>query len=286
MCQLNVITKNGILPLYLKLVHHIPYVIVEHWSGYLQQNFSIRGGWHKRIMQSICRQAHCVMPVSQILEDAMKTNGFTNSHFQRIHNVVDDFFYTTASTSSSSSTSSSTILHVSCFDEKAKNIQGLLRAAREVAAVRQDFTLTLVGTGMDFQEDKTYANSLHFPEGMLRFTGEQTPEQVAEHMRKADFFLMFSRYENAPVVLSESLAMGLPILTSAAGGIPEMITPETGILVPTADESALATQLLYMLDHHADFDRACIRKHGLQYSYDTVGKQLQEIYQRALISAH
>lgn len=287
LCQLNVITKNGLLPLYLKLTRGIPYIIVEHWSGYLPQNFSIRGGWHKRLMQTICRHASCVLPVSNKLREAMIANGFQNSHFALIHNVVDDFFYPSSSTSASSSalsssSSSLSLLHVSCFDEKAKNIRGLLRAVREVARERQDFVLTLVGTGVDFQEDQTYAESLDFPQDMLVFTGEQTPEQVSEYMCMADFFLMFSRYENAPVVLSECMATGLPILTSAAGGIPEMVTDQVGILVPVEDEVALANQLRYMLDHHGDFSRDTIRQEGMKYSYDAVGKELLAHYTQAI----
>ncbi len=287
-CQLNVITKNGLLPLYLKLVHHIPYVIVEHWSGYLPQNFSIHGGWHKRLMQLICRQAHAVLPVSQMLEDAMRANGFTNSHFQRIHNVVDDFFYPSSSLtpckSSSLSSSPTSILHVSCFDEKAKNIRGLLRAVRRIADQRQGFTLTLVGTGIDFDSVRAYTDSLHFPAGIICFTGEQTPEQVAEHMRAADFFLLFSRYETYGIVLAEAAAIGIPCLYTNTTGL--QLPADCGITVPSEDESALAEQILYLLDHHTDFDPACIRKHGQQYSYDAVGKQLLEIYQRALISSH
>ena len=36
--QLNVIQKQGILALWLKKRYRIPYVIVEHWSGYLPEN--------------------------------------------------------------------------------------------------------------------------------------------------------------------------------------------------------------------------------------------------------
>ena len=36
--QLNVIQKQGLLALYLKRRYHIPYIIVEHWSGYLPEN--------------------------------------------------------------------------------------------------------------------------------------------------------------------------------------------------------------------------------------------------------
>jgi glycosyltransferase involved in cell wall biosynthesis len=38
---------------------------------------------------------------------------------------------------------------------------------------------------------------------MIHFAGERTPGEVAEYMKNADFFVLFSNYENAPVVISK-----------------------------------------------------------------------------------
>lgn len=277
--QMNVLDKNGLIALWLKYRYHIPYVIIEHWSGYLPANFAFRGGWHGWLMRKIAKQASCILPVSQMLEDAMKNCGIENNHWQRIHNVVDDFFYQPISTITITPKGDRfRFLHVSCFDEKAKNIQGMLRAVRKVAEERQDFELVVVGTGVDYTEDRAYADSLQFPEGMLTFTGEQTPHEVAQWMQESDCFLFFSRYENAPVVLSECLACGLPIISSHAGGIPEMVDDTCGILVPTEDENALAKAMKDMISNHNNYSTEQIRKHGEKYAYPHVGKQLSDLY--------
>jgi glycosyltransferase involved in cell wall biosynthesis len=277
--QMNVLDKNGLIALWLKYRYHIPYVIIEHWSGYLPANFAFRGGWHGWLMRKIAKQASCILPVSQMLEDAMKNCGIENPNWQRIHNVVDDFFYQPISTITITPKGDRfRFLHVSCFDEKAKNIQGMLRAVRKVAEERQDFELVVVGTGVDYTEDRAYADSLQFPEEMLTFTGEQTPHEVAQWMQESDCFLFFSRYENAPVVLSECLACGLPIISSHAGGIPEMVDDTCGILVPTEDENALAKAMKDMMSNHNNYSTEQIRKHGKQYTYHVVGSKLSEIY--------
>ena len=276
--QMNVLDKNGIFAQWLYHRYHIPYIIVEHWSGYLPSNFAFRGGWHGRLMRHIAKQAACILPVSQMLEEAMKTCGIENNHWQRIYNVVDDFFYTTKRESPLLSGGRFRWLHVSCFDEKAKNVQGLLRAARAVARQREDFELVLVGAGIDYQEDIAYAQSLDFPEGILHFTGELTPNQVAEWMQASDCFVLFSRYENAPVVLSECLATGLPVVSSNAGGIPEMINDTCGILVPSEDENALSQAMLRMMDHISDYPASAIRPYGEKYTYEQVGAQLYQLY--------
>ncbi|MGN0234743.1 MAG: glycosyltransferase family 4 protein [Paludibacteraceae bacterium] len=273
--QMNVLDKNGLLALYLKHRYHIPYFIIEHWSGYLPANFSFRGGWHGGIMRHVAKHASGILPVSNVLGNAMRACGIENAHWQKINNVVDDFFYQPYV---KEPRVKKRLLHVSCFDEKAKNIKGLLRATRLVAEERRDFELIIVGTGVDFEEDKAYADSLQFPEGMLFLTGEQTPEQVCRWMQQSDAFILFSRYENAPVVLSESEAVGLPIITSDVGGIKEMMNSQTGVLVPSEDENALAEAIHFMLNHYQDYNSARIREYGMQYSFSQVGQQLINLY--------
>ena len=283
--QMNVLDKNGVIAMWLKRRYRIPYIIVEHWSGYLPANFSFREGWHGRLMRKIAQNASCILPVSQMLEDAMKQCGICNKNWQRIHNVVDNFFYQSISPLTITPKGSKfRFLHVSCFDEKAKNIQGMLRAVREVAKQRQDFELILVGTGINFEQDFAYTNSLNFPIDMLTFVGEQTPYEVAQWMQQSDCFLFFSRYENAPVVLSECMATGLPILSSNAGGIPEMVDQQTGMLVPSEDEKALADAMNTMLTHRHRFSKENINEYGKKYTYQTVGKQLSNLYQRVVIT--
>ena len=281
--QMNVLDKNGLLALWLKWRYHIPYILVEHWSGYLPVNFSFRGGWHAWVMRHIAKRASAILPVSQMLEDAMKACGIENEHWQRIHNVVDDFFYhPIAPLTITPKGDKFRFLHVSCFDEKAKNVQGMLRAIRRLADKRQDFECIVVGTGMDHAQAMAYARELMFPHGMLTFTGEQTPHEVAQWMQQSDCFVLFSNYENAPVVLSECLATGLPIISSRAGGIPEMVTEQDGQLVNTQNERQLTNAMLWMMELVSKYPPQPIREHGRKYSYAAVGKQLVELYQKVM----
>ncbi|MCQ2333818.1 MAG: glycosyltransferase [Paludibacteraceae bacterium] len=298
--QVNVLSKHALIAYWLKQRYNVPYIIVEHWSGYLPQNFSIRGGWHLNLMKILAREAYCILPVSLNLQSAMKKCGIQNARWERIHNVVDDFFYRRSTdgrpTVDRQSTETSPrditekrlrnerchLLHVSCFDEKAKNVKGLLRAVREVAERRQDFTLTLVGNGADWVADRAYAESLHFPDGMLIWTGEQTPQEVCQWMQQSDVFVLFSNYENAPVVLSESLAAGCPVIATSVGGIPEIINNQCGVLVTPRDEKALAREINRMLDHFNDYDKHTIRSLGVQYDYQSVGEKLYAIYKQAV----
>ena len=281
--QMNVLDKNGLIALWLKYRYHIPYVIIEHWSGYLPANFAFRGGWHGWLMRKIAKQASCILPVSQMLEDAMKNCGIENNHWQRIHNVVDDFFYQPISTITITPKGDRfRFLHVSCFDEKAKNIQGMLRAVRKVAEERQNFELVVVGTGVDYTEDRAYADSLQFPEGMLTFTGEQTPQEVKAWMDASDCFVLFSNYETAAVVLEEAAACGMPIISTPVGIAEELIDETTGIIVPVKDVNSLVEAMSAMIDNAKKYDSIKIKERAAKYSFDRVGHQLIEIYKRAI----
>ncbi|HET9601263.1 MAG TPA: glycosyltransferase family 4 protein, partial [Acidimicrobiales bacterium] len=51
-------------------------------------------------------------------------------------------------------------------------------------------------------------------------------------------------YENQPMAVLESLAIGLPVIGSDLGGIPELVDPgRDGLLVPAGDDKALATAM-------------------------------------------
>lgn len=278
--QLNVIQKQGLLALRLKQRYKIPYIIVEHWSGYLPENgqFMRMSAYKRRLYARIARHASALLCVSNRLAEAMRQCGVTNADSRKINNVVEDFFYDKVESQKSKAESVKTLLHVSCFDERAKNVKGLLRAARMLAYRRLDWQLVLVGTGVDYKEVRAYADELKVPEGLLQWRGELPPRQVAEELAQADIFVLPSNYENAPVVISESLARGVPIISTRAGGIPEMVSSECGILVPPRDDQALTEAMATMLDHCSEYNRDTIRQAGQQYSYQAVGSQLANIY--------
>jgi glycosyltransferase involved in cell wall biosynthesis len=70
----------------------------------------------------------------------------------------------------------------------------------------------------------------------VRFIGEQP--QVADVLAALDVFVMPSRHEG----------LGVPVIASAVGGIPEAVKPrETGLLVPPDDPAALAAALNELL---------------------------------------
>lgn len=279
--HVNIMTRTGLLAWIMNKIHKIPYVITEHWTRYLPMTDGYHGFLRKKLTKLILKDASAVMPVSQHLKEAMINHQLNHANYQIVNNVVDDFFYA-AYPKSENSNIKKKILHVSCFLERAKNVKGLLRATKKLSLKRQDFEMIILGTGWDFVETCEYANSLSFPEGMVQITGEKTPQEVADWFSKSDFFVLFSNYETAGIVISESLANGKPIVSTNVGIAPDYINADSGIIIDTGDEEAFTNAMDFMLDNYQSFNTEKIKEIGKVFSYDEVGKKIVSIYSSAL----
>ena len=66
-------------------------------------------------------------------------------------------------------------------------------------------------------------------------------------IREADVFVMSSKEEGFGSVILHALALGKPVVSTAAGGIPEVLPAEC--LVPVRDADALVRRVMHALDH-------------------------------------
>ena len=281
--HVNVLTKQGLLARWLQVNYNIPYVVMEHWSGYLPENGSYRGFVRKALSQMILSHAKAVMPVSSKLMNAMKQCGLKHNNWQIVPNVVDDFFYSRDAIHCVSNNGKFRFLHVSCFDNKAKNTLAIVEAVERLSKQRNDFELVMVGTGQDIFFTRSLADNYKLgSRGFIQFTGEQTPEQVKEWMDASDCFVLFSNYETAAVVLEEAAACGMPIISTPVGIAEELIDETTGIIVPVKDVNSLVEAMSAMIDNAKKYDSIKIKELAAKYSFDRVGHQLIEIYKRAI----
>lgn len=72
----------------------------------------------------------------------------------------------------------------------------------------------------------------------------QEDAEMARLLQCCDVFVTMTREDNLPNMIIEALACGVPVLATAVGGIPEMVTDgETGRLVPRDDSQAMSAAL-------------------------------------------
>jgi len=276
----NILTRTGFIAYLHYIWKDIPYIITEHWSRYLPDRKTFKGFLRKQITQLVVKNAKAIFPVSESLKKAMLAHNLRNSNYLVINNVVDEYFFNEIPVVHRLIRR---IIHVSCFDEEAKNISGILRAILALSKIRQDFEFIIIGNGIDFGTVTEYAQTLNFHPGILHFLGEKKPEEVANWLQNSDFFVMFSNFENSPVVISESLVCGKPVLSSDVGGISEHVNNINGILIAPGDEVSLFEKMNYLLDHFEDYDENSIKQVAKEkFSYESVGKKLYEKYKQAI----
>ena len=89
-------------------------------------------------------------------------------------------------------------------------------------------------------------------------------QQIEAHYREAAVFALSSRYEGMPIVLLEAQALGVPAVAfDCPTGPGEILTPDTGRLVPVGDVQALAESLIELLSSselRAQMGRAAIAR--------------------------
>lgn len=279
--HVNVLTRLGVIALICKWLKGIPYVITEHWTRYLPGMDNYKGSLRKVITRVVVRNASAVMPVTKNLQHAMEFHGLKNNYYKVIPNVVDTSRFNPGSFSKDQTRIS--MLHVSCFDDRQKNITGILRVLKKLADKRTDWHCTMVGEGIDYKKIIEYARQLELSSSLVEFTGLKENQELVELMQQADFQVMFSRYENFPVVIPESFACGVPFISSDVGGIAEYIHKEQGLLVPSENETALLAAIADMIDHHGRYNRESIRQYAVDnFSKEVIGNQIVAVYDEVL----
>ncbi len=127
---------------------------------------------------------------------------------------------------------------------RLKGVDVALEALAEIQKLRTA-TAVFVGDGPDAEAFKAQALALGLG-NRASFPGA---------MRARDAFalgrvlLMPSRAESLPYIVLEAIGAGLPVIATNVGGIPEIIPPECGPLIPPADVGALADAMRRALSH-------------------------------------
>ena len=291
--HLHVAYPLGQVALLWKKLYGYKYVLTEHWTIYQPQNQSVLVGKLKRKIVKIANNAELIMPVSLDLQRCMEGHGVSN-RFQVIYNLVNTDMFTlrqppcidsnrTSSARNDMQGSKKRMLHISTLRDEAKNFSGILRTIERLRQQRDDFELHVIHD-YEAPEFKAFVKEHNLTDCVI-FHGKKTSAEVAEAYRDTDFFVLFSNFENLPCVIVEAFASGVPVLSTAVGGIDEIVSPKRGILIPQGDEDALLQGMNQMLDHCRDYDREAIRDYAIKtFAAQNIGRQIFEAYKKVAIA--
>ena len=146
------------------------------------------------------------------------------------------------------STAPPVIIAIGRLIEK-KGFADLIRACRQLQDEGRSFHCEIIGEGPFEEQLCRQIDELHLP-NEVRLLGPKSQSQVVEHLANSTVLVLPSvvdpegGMDNLPTVIMEAMAAGLPVVSTAIGGIPEMIIEnETGFLVSPSAPAALAHAL-------------------------------------------
>lgn len=266
----------GVPAVILGKIYKMPVVITEHWTGFPRH---ILGRFDILKARFAMNRAKVILPVSKDLEKAIRSYGIKNK-FEIVPNVVNtEIFYPPLQKTNNKIKK---MLFVGLLTPQ-KGIPYLFQALAKLKYKRQDFILDIIGDGLNREEYEKLSKELGL-ERILKFYGLKTKLEIAEFMRKCDFFVQPSLYETFGVTYIEAMACGKPIVATQLPVLQEKINKVIGILVSPKDVEALTEAINYMLDHYKDYSSEKISQYAKEnFSYEAVGNQLSRIYKNIVI---
>jgi len=141
---------------------------------------------------------------------------------------------------------------------RQKGYDVLIRAFAAAKATQAGWHLVILGEGPERQEIEKLAADLNIGDA-VKLPG--VVEEPGQWLRKAQFFVLPSRYEGFPNALLEAMACGCAVIAAdCPSGPAEIVQNEiNGLLVPTEDVNALSKAILRLMQDHALRDRLAAR---------------------------
>jgi glycosyltransferase involved in cell wall biosynthesis len=139
----------------------------------------------------------------------------------------------------------------------------------------------LVGDGEERSALAEYARSLGV-DGRVIFAGYR--RDAADIMAAADVMAITSIKEGLPIVMLEAMAVGCPIIATAVGAIPQVLSPESAWVIPVEDDSALMRALQDALNEASSARARAAKARSIFHRYharDVMGRRYLGLYERA-----
>jgi glycosyltransferase involved in cell wall biosynthesis len=212
----------------------------------------------RAIAAQLLPRADAVVAVSRPLADEVVRVGVARERVRVVPNGVDPAIFHPRERSEARrmlrvDPEARVILYVGRLEPR-KGTGELAAAFDRVRARVPEAMLVLVGDGVS--SDDVRAQAARWGD-RARVLGARPHEEVARWMAACDVLVLPSWAEGTPNVVLEALACGRPVVATAVGGIPDVLDPRAGLLVPPREARALADALVTALYASWDENEVC-----------------------------
>ncbi|MGK7947910.1 MAG: glycosyltransferase [Xenococcaceae cyanobacterium] len=174
-----------------------------------------------------------------------------------------------------------------------KGIEYGIRAIASLAKTHPNIEYNIIGDGELREDFDRLIDELNIGH-IVKLVGWKQQEELIEildnsHILIAPSVTASDGNQDAPVnTLKEAMAMGLPVIGTYHGGIPELIEDGiSGLLVPERDSEAIAEKVSYLIEHPeiwTDMGKAGRDRVEEKYDMQELNEQLVDIYKSVLSS--
>lgn len=222
--------------------------------------------WLRRIqLRSAFKKADGVVTVSQDL--AQKVTAIEpSSRVRTIYNGVDFQRFPLISRT----LNSTDIVFIGNMIT-TKGVFELLQALKLLAT--PEIRLHMVGSGPELKRLKVLAEQLGIS-GQITFHGALPHADVATVLHQCKLLVLPSYREGVPNVIMESLASGIPVVATRVGGIPEVVSQQSGILIDSYQPTDIAHGIQTAIS--AEWEPAKIRHSVAEFTWAKNSQEMCE----------
>ena len=270
---INIIHLNHLFPLgYLIQKSKLPLIITEHYSGFTLDKLDYN---QEKLTKKLFSKANKIIAVSDFLKQNLAKYSDTIDKIEVIGNLIDtEIFYPV----DKSNKDKIQFIHISNGDDAAKNVNGILKAVKQLTEITKNFSMTFVCDGdMKLMNEK--ARELGIYNTFVFFKEEQKTEDIAKLLQESDALVMFSNYETFGIVCAEALACGTPVIATDIPATKELVNENNSILIETENVEMLTGALLSFIELPIKLDIQS--EHRIikeKFSKEVISEKLQKIY--------
>lgn len=274
----NIMYPTILTAFFLHKILKTPFVITEHWTAYLPDDPNHFNFFKKFIINFFARKSSAIIPVSEDLKLAMQRIGIKGS-YKVVPNVVDNCFYSDSVVDNTNNIFK--FIHISSLDDAQKNISGILDTAKKLSEYRNDFEIKIITDG-NAQKFIEKCKQLNIYNRFVFFEFNKSTEDVAKLLKQSDCLLMFSNYESFSVVIAESLACGIPVIATKAGGLANELDENYGIFIEKSNEKYLYEAMINMMNNYHHYDKNTLISFAQKFTPQNVGNEIFNVYKSIL----